>query len=143
MIFEDDTRRDYILNDAGLAGDLVASYGIEGQEFRYQFRNYAAAFDESVISDLMAAVSAYDYQTDIAGITPEEESRLYADYYSGSVQGKAERILTDLFASQEWYPSYCAHPAVKALAEGRIRDEETLKRYLYSYNYYDKCYHID
>ena len=143
VIFEDDTRRDYILNDAGLAGDLVASYGIEGQEFRYQFRNYAAAFDESVISDLMAAVSAYDYQTDIAGITPEEESRLYADYYSGSVQGKAERILTDLFASQEWYPSYCAHPAVKALAEERIRDEETLKRYLYSYNYYDKWYHID
>ena len=68
----------------------------------------------------MAAVSAYDYQTDIAGITPEEESRLYADYYSGSVQGKTERILTDLFASQEWYPSYCAHPAVKALAEDVI-----------------------
>ena len=143
VIFEDDTRRDYILNDAGLAGDLVASYGIEGQEFRYQFRNYAAAFDERVISDLTAAVSAYDYQTDIAGITPEEESRLYADYYSGSVQGKAERILTDLFASQEWYPSYCAHPAVKALAEERMRDDEVLKRYLYSYNYYDKWYHVD
>ena len=88
VTFEDDTRRDYILNDAGLAGDLVASYGLKGQEFRYQFRNYAAAFDESVISDLTAAVSAYDYQTDIAGITPEEESRLYADYYSGSVQEK-------------------------------------------------------
>ena len=32
---------------------------------------------------------------------------------------------------------------MKALAEERIRDEETLKRYLYSYNYYDKWYHID
>ena len=32
---------------------------------------------------------------------------------------------------------------MKALAEERMRDDEVLKRYLYSYNYYDKWYHID
>ena len=143
VIFEDDTRQEYSLTEAKLVGNIVASYGIEGQKFPYQFHNYAAAFDESVLSGLTALASGYDYNTEIAGITQEDESRLYTDYYNESVKGKLERVLADLFTSQERYPSYCAHPAVKALTEERMKDEEELKRCLYSYNYYDKWYHID
>ena len=143
VVFEDDTRQEYSLTEAKLVGNIVASYGIEGQQFPYQFHNYAAAFNESVLSGLTALAFAYDYNTEIAGITQEDESRLYTDYYNESVKGKLERVLADLFTSQERYPSYCAHPAVKALTEERMKDEEELKRYLYSYNYYDKWYHID
>ena len=143
VIFEDDTRQEYSLTEAKLVGNIVASYGIEGQKFPYHFHNYAAAFDEGVLSGLTALAFAYDYNTEIAGITQEDESRLYTDYYNESVKGKLERVLADLFTSQERYPSYCAHPAVKALTEERMKDEEELKRYLYSYNYYDKWYHID
>ena len=143
VIFEDDTRQDYALSEPKLVGNIVASYRMEGQQFSYQFHNYAAAFDGSVISDLTALASAYDYNTEIAGITQEDESRLYTDYYSESVKGKLERVLSDLFASQERYPSYCEHPAVQALTEERMKDEDALKQHLYAYNYYDKWYHIN
>ena len=143
IIFEDDTRQDHALTEPRLVGNIVASYGIEGQQFPYQFHNYAAAFGENVISDLTALASAYDYNIEIAGITQEDESRLYTDYYNESVQGKLERILSDLYTSQENYPSYCSHPAVQALTEERMKDEDTLKRHLYAYSYYDKWYHIN
>ena len=52
-------------------------------------------------------------------------------------------VLQKLFLADERYPTYCAHPAVQALAEERMRDEDTLKKMLYAYNYYDKWYRID
>ena len=54
-----------------------------------------------------------------------------------------EHVLRRLFLSDDSYPAYCGHPAVQALARERMSDEDTLKKRLYAWNYYDKWYRID
>lgn len=125
-----------------LTGELAALYDVEGTDLKYEFGNYISDIDGTVLSDTVNMVKTYDYVGDIAVLTPEEESRLYADYYNENVKGNMETILQKLFSAGERYPTYSSHPAVQTLAEERMRDNKELKRILYAYNYYDKWYRI-
>lgn len=142
IVFESGVMQEYPVEYQKTTGGLAASYGIAGTNLRYQFRRYVSAADETVLQDTVAKAAGYDYASEIAGLTPEEESRLYADYYQESVKGDMERVLRSFFASGG-YPTYSSHPAVRALAEERMREDETLKRMLYAYNYYEKWYRIN
>ena len=142
IVFESGMMQEYPVEYQKTTGGLAASYGIAGTNLRYQFRRYVSAADETVLQDTVAKAAGYDYASEIAGLTPEEESRLYADYYQESVKGDMERVLRSFFASGG-YPTYSSHPAVRALAEERMREDETLKRMLYAYNYYEKWYRIN
>ena len=98
---------------------------------------------ERMKEDAVNLVSAYDYATDIAALTNENESRLYVDYYNESVKPAIGSLVRKLLYSQEAYPTYCTNAAVQKLVRERIRDEDAWKKLLYGYNYYDKWYRID
>ena len=143
ITFENGTMQEYPVSYRETGAGLAASYEVEGTELLYQFRNYVSAIDEAFLSETAAIAAGYDYSSEIAGLTSEEESRLYTDYYNENVKDDLEQVLWNFFSSDEYYPAYSMHPAVRALAEERMQDEEKLKRMLYAYNYYDKWYRID
>lgn len=143
IVFENGKMQEYPTVFKKLTGGLAAAYEVEGMDLRYQFRKYVSNIDASFLSETAAMAAEYDYAAEIASLTPEEESRLYTDYYNENVKTHMERILQKMFSSGEEYPTYSAHPAVQALAEERMRDEEQMKQRLYAYNYYDKWYRID
>ena len=143
IVFQDGTMQEYPVAYDKLTGDLAAVYRVEGKDVKYQFHNYASNIDAEFLAGTAAVAAGFDYTADLAGMTPEEESRLYTDYYNENVKGRMEDILYRLFSSGEDYPTYCDHPAVQALAAERMQDEDMLKRMLYAYNYYDKWYRID
>ena len=143
IVFKDGTMQEYPVTYAKLTGGAAAVYGVEGTELKYQFHNYVSYINGEFLAAAAEMAAGFDYTADLAGLTPEEESRLYTDYYNENVRGRMEDILFRLFASGEEYPTYCGHPAVQALAAERMKDEDTLKRMLYAYNYYDKWYRID
>ena len=122
-----------------LTGDLAASYEVDGTDLRYQFRKYVSDIDETFLSEAAERAAGYDYASEIAALTPEEESRLYTDYYNETVKADMEGFLVRLYSSSDHYPTYSGHPSVQALARVRMEDEEML----YAYNYYDKWYGID
>ncbi len=143
LVYEDGTMQEYPVTCSGLTGDLAAVYRMEGTGLKYQFHRYITDMDEALFSEMAAKVSGYDYASEIADLTPEDESRLYTDYYNENVKPRMETVLQSIIASGEDYPTYSTHPAVRALAEERMKDEDALKRMLYAYNYYDKWYRID
>ena len=143
IVFKDGTMQEYPVAYDKLTGDLAAVYRVEGKDLKYQFHNYASNIDGEFLAGTAAMAAGFDYAADLSGLTPEEESRLYTDYYNETVKGRMEDVLFRLFSSGEDYPTYCDHPAVQALAAERMQDEDMLKRMLYAYNYYDKWYRID
>lgn len=143
VVFEDGNMEEYPVTYRKLTGNLAASYEVDGTALRYQFRKYVSDIDDTFLSKAAAMAAGYDYVTEIAALTPEEESRLYTDYYNETVKTDMEDFLVKLYSSSDRYPTYSSHPSVKALAEERMEDEELLKRMLYAYNYYDKWYKID
>lgn len=143
IVFEDGSMEEYPVTHRKLTGDLAASYEVDGTDLRYQFRKYVADIDETFLSEAAERAAGYDYASEIASLTPEEESRLYTDYYNETVKADMEGFLVRLFSSSDHYPTYSGHPSVQALARERMEDEEMLKRMLYAYNYYDKWYGID
>lgn len=143
IAFENGTMREYLTVYKKMTGNLVPLYQVEGINLVYQPENYASSLDETFLGEMTTIAERYDYDSDIAGLTREEESRLYKDYYNENIKTDMADVLRKLFLSDDRYPVYCAHPAVQALAEERMRDEDTLKKMLYAWNYYDKWYRID
>ena len=143
VVFEDGNMEEYPVTYRKLTGDLAASYEVDGTDLRYQFRKYVSDIDETFLSKAAERAEGYDYASEIASLTPEEESRLYTDYYNETVKTEMESLLAGFFSSGDHYPTYSSHPSVQALARERMEDEDLLKRMLYAYNYYDKWYGID
>lgn len=134
---------EYPVTHRKLTGDLAASYEVDGTDLRYQFRKYVSDIDETFLSEAAERAAGYDYASEIATLTPEEESRLYTDYYNETVKADMEGFLVRLYSFSDHFTTYSGHPSVQALARERMEDEEMLKRMLYAYNYYDKWYGID
>lgn len=143
VVFETGKMREYEVSFQRVTGDIAAVYQISGTKLRYQFRHYLSDPDEDLVREAVRLVSGFDYAAEIAALTPEEESRLYTDYYNETIKPASEEFVTKLLLSQEEYPFYCNNEAVQALARKRILDGTVWMKLLYGYNYYDKWYHID
>lgn len=143
IVFERGKMQEYAVSWQKTMGNVVSAYQIEGMDTMYQFHNYIADLEESLLEDAVNLVSAYDYATEIAALTGEDESRLYTDYYNENVKSGLRGFVTKLLFSQEEYPTYCENEVVQKLVLERINEGDTWKRLLYGYNYYDKWYHID
>ena len=126
VVLVDGNMEEYPVTYRKLTGNLAASYEVDGTALRYQFRKYVSDIDDTFLSKAAAMAAGYDYVTEIAALTPEEESRLYTDYYNETVKTDMEDFLVKLYSSSDRYPTYSSNPSVKALAEERMEDEKLL-----------------
>lgn len=141
VIFENNYGKEYAVSYQRLMGDLVAVYQMENG-ISYHFGNYAARIDEGAFQKVVTAAENYDYSTEIAEVTPEEENRLYADFYLEQVRPKLTQKFRNLLSSWEVYPTYCDNPAVQKMIWDSVQEESSLKKLLYGMNYYEKWYQI-
>ena len=143
IVFEQGKMQEYAVSWQKVMGNVVAVYRIDGTDMMYHFHHYISHLAQSLLYDIVDLVSSYDYATEIAVLTNEDERRLYTDYYNETVKSDIRELVTKLLFSQETYPTYCKNKAVQELVRERISDENTWKKLLYGYNYYDKWYRID
>lgn len=134
---------EYPVAQPALAGEITAVYTIPGTELKYQFPHYVGAPEEGLLSELTDMLARYDYAADLAALTSEEESRLYGDYYAERIEPDLEAVAAKVLLSQEEYPTYSDHSAIRALVRERAREESRWKKLLYGYTYYDKWYRVD
>ena len=125
-----------------IMGGLVAEYEIKDLGVKYQFDSYVAKFDDSLVEKLVGWAQSYDYSDDIAATTPETESRLYVDYYNETLKSKLETAIINYLLTYTDYPVYFDNPVIQKQIADSIT-ENTVKRLLYAYNYYDKWYNIN
>lgn len=120
IVFERGKMQEYAVSWQKTMGNVVSAYQIEGMDTMYQFHNYIADLEESLLENAVNLVSAYDYATEIAALTGEDESRLYKDYYNENVKSGLRGFVTKLLFSQEEYPTYCENEVVQKLVLERI-----------------------
>ena len=104
IVFEKERMKEYAVSWQKTMGNVIAAYRVEGTDMMYQFHHYVANLSEALLEDAVNLVSAYDYATDIAALTNENESRLYVDYYNESVKPAIGSLVRKLLYSQEAYP---------------------------------------
>ena len=143
IVYEEGPMEEYPVAQPALAGEITAVYTIPGTELKYQFPHYVGAPEEGLLSELTDMLARYDYAADLAALTSEEESRLYGDYYAERIEPDLEAVAAKVLLSQEEYPTYSDHSAIRALVRERAREESRWKELLYGYTYYDKWYRVD
>ena len=143
VIYENEESKEFNVTYSKTIDNLVAVYQIDDRKIEYQFGNYIANIDESLINQVINKAKGYDYEAVIAATTDEEESRLYVDYYNESVKSKVGEIITNFLMTQAEYPSYSNNTIVKQQLSDAMMNEDNIKKLLYAYNYYDKWYNID
>ena len=142
LVYEDANRQELSVQYKGLMGDLIAAYEISDLGLSYQFHNYVVDMDENLKKEVLELANSFDYETDIASVTSETESRLYTDYYNENVKAKLDDVITKLLLSGE-FPTYFKNEAVQKQVKEQLLNKENLTKTLYAFNYYDKWYHIN
>ncbi len=166
IVYEDETSQDYLVNYSTTIESLVATYSIEELNLKYQFDSYIEKIDDNFKNNLIDKAKQYDYENDIYAEIKEEvpqkqegetdqqknvreaaegrqrRRRLYVDYYNETVKNNVEDIITKFIMTKTDYPTYCNNTVVQEQIQKDFT-EEKLKQLLYSYNYYDKWYHIN
>lgn len=143
LVFEAGKPEEFSVSAEYILGDLVSVYRIDGRGLYYQFPHYVADPEETLLEQMTGLAEAYDYDTDIAGFTSEKESRLYRDYYDEKMKPDIKKVLKSMISAGEQYPFYGNNAVIRTLAEERLREDESLRKMLYAYNYFDKWYHVD
>lgn len=142
VVFDREKEQEYPVSLKKTMGEVVAVYQIQGLDLSYQPRFYVGNLSDTLLDQVTEPILDWDYTADLASLTDEEESRLYRDYYQQEVQPRLRALVEHLLSQQE-YPTYCQSPGVQQLVQQRIAQDESWKKLLYSYNYYDKWYRID
>lgn len=143
IVFEQGKMQEYPVFWKKSMGNLVAVYEIQGMEAMYQPRQYIENPEASLLEAAVSLVSDFDYATEIAALTQEEESRLYTDYYNETVKAALNELVAKLLLSQPEYPTYSDSEVLQELVRKRVSDQAAWKKLLYGYNYYHKWYRMD
>lgn len=142
VVFEDDTTKDYTVKYKDTINNLIANYTIAELNIGYQYNKYIANVDATLKQELIDLAKSYDYETEIAELTSETESRLYVDYYNETVKAKIDEVITKYIMTYKCYSNTNSN-VLQTKIEKDLKNEIKLKEFLYAYNYYDKWYCID
>lgn len=143
VIYENEEMQEFTVEYSKVMDQLVAIYQVKEINLQYQFGRYLANIDATLKQQVVSLAKGYDYATVIAETTPEQESRLYVDYYNESVKPRIEEIIVNFLMTQEEYPTYSKNAILQGQITNAMIQKENLTKLLYAYNYYDKWYHID
>ena len=142
IVYEDDSREEAPVTFVKQVGGIAALYSLGDRGIGYQFHDYIMYLDSGLLTKAVEQAQGYDYDSSIAALTFESESRLYIDYYNEQVKTVLSDVIVKWIGSNENIPTYCGQKTVQSQIEDRALNENDMKRFLYGYNYIDKWYHI-
>ena len=142
IVFEDEQIEDYDVSFNELIGD-IATYNANSLPIGYNYNKFVLNTNISLVDEIIASALAMDYETEIAIMTPETESRLYVDYYNETVIPNLDEVIIKIMQSEENYNIYLDNDILKAKIKQELTQNNQLEKILYTYNYYDKWYGFD
>lgn len=121
----------------------VAVYNINDLDIKYNYNQFILNTNISTLQNIINKAKALDYASEISSVTTETESRLYTDYYNEFVQGKLDEIILEIFENTPEYNLYLDNEILKTKIENELLTDLKLEQILYTYNYFDKWYHME
>ncbi len=142
ITFENGDKEEYPVIFDELVGN-IATYKIPSLDIGYNYNKFVLNVDNPVVKEVMEYAKNLDYTLDISTVTPENENRLYVDYYNEYVVPKLENVILNLMQSQDDYNIYSDHPVFNMKVKQNLLLNNQLEEILYTYNYLDKWYGFD
>ena len=142
LVFEDKEVKEYNVAFNKLINN-IATYKIDSLNISYAYNKFVLNTDISVINEIIGKAKDMDYATDISSVTPEEESRLYVDYYNESVKSRINDIIIKILQNEDEYNLYLDNEILKTKIKNDLFNDKQLQKLIYTYNYFDKWYKID
>ncbi len=141
IVFENEETKDY---SVAFEKELnnIAIYNITELNIKYNYNKYILDKAISTVTTITDKATQLDYATEISLVTPEEESRLYTDYYNESVKNKIEDIILSILENTPEYNLYLDNEILKTKVEQELTENLQLEKIIYTYNYFDKWYHM-
>lgn len=142
IIFEDEQIKDYTLEFKKKISD-IATYKIKELDIRYVYNQFIMNRQISTIDEIINVANNLDYKTQIQLVTPEEESRIYVDYYNEYAKNELEQAIMYLISNEPEYNLYLDNEILKQKIKQDITEEAQLEKIIYTYNYFDKWYNME
>lgn len=142
IVFENEQTADYTMTFDKKLND-VAVYDIKDLGIKYNFNQLILNTDISTLQTIINKAKELDYKSQISSVTTETESRLYTDYYNESVQGKLDEVILEILENIPEYNLYLDNDILKTKIEQELLSDSNLEKILYTYNYFDKWYHME
>lgn len=142
IVFEDEQTQDYTVQFKKKLED-VATYTIKKLNIGYTYNKFILNTNIDTVNEIINKAEALDYKTQIQTVTSEDESRLYVDYYNQSVKDNVEQIMLAIMSNQGEYNLYLDNEILKQKINQDMTENSGLEKILYTYNYFDKWYHIE
>ena len=142
IVFENEQTADYSMKFDKKLND-VAVYDIDELNIKYNYNQFILNTDISTLQTIINKAESLDYASEISSVTTETESRLYTDYYNESVQGKLDEVILEILENIPEYNLYLDNDILKKKIEQELLSDSNLEKILYTYNYFDKWYHME
>lgn len=142
IVFENEQTVDYNMTFDKKIND-IAVYDINDLNIKYNYNQFILNTNISTLQTIINKAKVLDYASQISSVTTETESRLYTDYYNESVQGKLDEIILEILENIPEYNLYLDNDILKTKIEQELLSDSNLEKILYTYNYFDKWYHME
>lgn len=142
IVFEDEKTVDYNITFDKKIND-VAIYDINDLGIKYNYNQFILNTNISTLQTIIDKAKSLDYTSDISTVTSEAESRLYTDYYTESVKDNLDEIILGILENVPEYNLYLDNEILKTKIEQDLLSDSKLEKIIYTYNYFDKWYHME
>lgn len=142
IIFEDEQTVDYNTTFDKKIND-VATYDINDLGIKYNYNQFILNTNISTLQTIIDKAKSLDYTLDISAVTSGAESRLYTDYYTESVKDNLDEIILGILENVPEYNLYLDNEILKTKIEQDLLSDSKLEKIIYTYNYFDKWYHME
>lgn len=141
IVYENNETQSYALTFYKKMED-IAAYHIDELGVGYTYDQYILNLENPVVQEIITKAQSLDYKEQISSVTPEAESRLYVDYYEQSVKSQIGDIVLQILESEEEYNLYLDNEIAYEKMRQDMFDNQGLEKIIYTYNYFDKWYHL-
>lgn len=142
LVFEDEQTQDYTVEFKKKLED-IATYTIKELNVGYTYHKFILDTNIDMVNEIIQQAETLDYKTQIQTVTPEDESRIYIDYYNQYAKKEVEQAIIYIISNEPEYNLYLDNEILKQKIKQDMTENLGLEKLLYTYNYFDKWYHIE
>ncbi len=142
LIFEDEQTQDYTVEFKKKLED-VAAYTINELNIGYTYNQFILNTNINTVNEIISQAKTLDYKTQIQTVTPEDESRIYVDYYNKYAKNELEQAIMYIISNEPEYNLYLDNEILKQKVKQDMTENSRLEKIVYTYNYFDKWYNME
>lgn len=156
IIYTDATSEDYETSFETYFGNIATYELPKLSNIKYCYNHYVIDNNNSIIDELTDYILKLDYVLDLDRITEGNDSRLYRENYNSKftipasateeekqkIRANIRKFVLDVLSTNNYAITSNSENIISTIKDDLINDG-TLKKLLYSYNYYNRWYNIN